>query len=430
MSYRIGIDVGGTFTDLVLARPDGAIALAQESDHAGRPVASACSTASGCSPSGEGLDAAASCWRAPAPIVHGTTTADNTMIEMSGAVTGLITTAGPSRRDRAAARLQGGHLGSGDPAAAADRAAPPPHRRARAARLRGPGGHAARRGGRARGAAPAARSRAPSRWRWCSCSRSSTRAHERRVREIAAEECPSVARLALARGDAVGAGVRAHQHDAGERLRRAEDRALPAAPGRAAARRRLRARAAGDAVERRHHDARVHRAPAGHDAQLRARPAASSPPARSAAAAGPRDFVCADMGGTSYDVCLIRGGAAGDQGGLELAPPLPGRAADGRHPFDRRRRRLDRLGGRGRAAGRPAQRRRAARARSATAAAAREVTVTDANLLLGYLNPGDFCGGRMTPAAPAGVREAMRGAGRRSRSASTRSRRRTGSTGW
>jgi N-methylhydantoinase A len=29
MSYRIGIDVGGTFTDFVLARPDGSLRLSK-----------------------------------------------------------------------------------------------------------------------------------------------------------------------------------------------------------------------------------------------------------------------------------------------------------------------------------------------------------------------------------------------------------------
>ena len=38
-------------------------------------------------------------------------------------------------------------------------------------------------------------------------------AHERRLAELAAEELPGRAALALARGDAEGARVRAHQHD-------------------------------------------------------------------------------------------------------------------------------------------------------------------------------------------------------------------------
>ncbi|MEO8605373.1 MAG: hydantoinase/oxoprolinase family protein, partial [bacterium] len=121
--------------------------------------------------------------------------------------------------------------------------------------------------------------------------------------------------------------------------------------------------------------------------------------------AGVRDFICADMGGTSYDVALIRGGApevksgwnwhhryliglpmvdihsigAGGgsiasvvAGALQVGPRSAG-AQPGPICYDR--------GG-------------------------TQITVTDANLLLGYLNPGDFCDGRMT-LKTAGVREAL-----------------------
>jgi N-methylhydantoinase A len=91
VSARLGIDIGGTFTDFALLR-DGEIVLektlstpadrslavmegidklaAREGTETGRFLA--------------GLDA----------IVHGTTVADNTLIEMNGARTGLLTTAG------------------------------------------------------------------------------------------------------------------------------------------------------------------------------------------------------------------------------------------------------------------------------------------------------------------------------------------------
>jgi N-methylhydantoinase A len=92
MSYRIGVDVGGTFTDLVLARPDGSIALAKSPttpDDQSRGVVAGI----GLLAESEGLTLPVLLSRTSA-VVHGTTTADNTMIEMSGAVTGLITTAG------------------------------------------------------------------------------------------------------------------------------------------------------------------------------------------------------------------------------------------------------------------------------------------------------------------------------------------------
>ncbi|MEI8358418.1 MAG: hydantoinase/oxoprolinase N-terminal domain-containing protein, partial [Deltaproteobacteria bacterium] len=90
--YRVGIDVGGTFTDLLLVRPDHSIHLDKTAttlhdqsegvmNGLGRLAAS------------EGL-ALDRFLGATERIVHGTTTADNTMIQMNGAVTGLVTSAG------------------------------------------------------------------------------------------------------------------------------------------------------------------------------------------------------------------------------------------------------------------------------------------------------------------------------------------------
>ena len=92
MGYRIGIDVGGTFTDFVLARPDGSITFtktgstpADQSDGVMRGIADLAEA--------EGLDTRGLLERT-GQIVHGTTTGDNILIEMNGAVTGLITTVG------------------------------------------------------------------------------------------------------------------------------------------------------------------------------------------------------------------------------------------------------------------------------------------------------------------------------------------------
>ena len=90
--YRIGIDVGGTFTDLVLMRPDQSIHIdktATTPEDQSRGVL-------------EGLrrlaDFEAISLRELLArtdrIVHGTTTADNTLIQMNGARTGLITSEG------------------------------------------------------------------------------------------------------------------------------------------------------------------------------------------------------------------------------------------------------------------------------------------------------------------------------------------------
>ncbi len=85
---RIGVDVGGTFTDVVLALGDGRIVLNKTSttpDDPGDGVLA-------------GIDAvlaeAGIAPQAVAEIVHGTTVASNTILQKVGARTGLLTTAG------------------------------------------------------------------------------------------------------------------------------------------------------------------------------------------------------------------------------------------------------------------------------------------------------------------------------------------------
>jgi N-methylhydantoinase A len=93
VGHRIGIDVGGTFTDLVLLRADGSMILektpttpADQSDGVMAGLERLAET-SGFADLGALLADADS-------IVHGTTTGDNTMIQMSGAPTGLLVTEG------------------------------------------------------------------------------------------------------------------------------------------------------------------------------------------------------------------------------------------------------------------------------------------------------------------------------------------------
>ncbi|MDQ3145978.1 MAG: hydantoinase/oxoprolinase family protein [Actinomycetota bacterium] len=90
--YRVGVDVGGTFTDLICVTPAGEVlldktpttledqsvgvmnGLAQLAEHLELSLGDLCGQ----------LDV----------LVHGTTTADNTMIEMDGAAVGLLVTEG------------------------------------------------------------------------------------------------------------------------------------------------------------------------------------------------------------------------------------------------------------------------------------------------------------------------------------------------
>jgi len=91
VGYRIGIDVGGTFTDYVLVRPSGLAlhktptTLPDQSEGVMIGLEALARR--------EGLELREFLERTEL-IVHGTTTADNTMIEMNGALTGLITTQG------------------------------------------------------------------------------------------------------------------------------------------------------------------------------------------------------------------------------------------------------------------------------------------------------------------------------------------------
>ena len=90
--YRVGVDVGGTFTDLICVTPAGQLVLDKTpttSDDQSEGVMNGLAQLAGT------LDMApAELCGALDALVHGTTTADNTMIEMDGAATGLLVTEG------------------------------------------------------------------------------------------------------------------------------------------------------------------------------------------------------------------------------------------------------------------------------------------------------------------------------------------------
>ena len=92
MGYRIGIDVGGTFTDLVCVTPDGEVIVDKTPstlDDQSRGVMMGIEQVGATL----GLPLAEMCAQIDL-IVHGTTTADNTMIEQNGAKVGLLVTEG------------------------------------------------------------------------------------------------------------------------------------------------------------------------------------------------------------------------------------------------------------------------------------------------------------------------------------------------
>lgn len=91
MGYRVGIDIGGTFTDFALLKGGDVILHKNLSTPKDRSIGvmtglERLAELEGMTP----RDFLGQC----EAIVHGTTIADNTLIEMNGAVTGLITTEG------------------------------------------------------------------------------------------------------------------------------------------------------------------------------------------------------------------------------------------------------------------------------------------------------------------------------------------------
>ncbi|NIR34770.1 MAG: hydantoinase/oxoprolinase family protein, partial [Actinobacteria bacterium] len=88
MGVRIGADVGGTFTDIVLERTDGTYAsvkLLTTHDGPDRAILDGIDLIA----RGEGVDLAD-----VDQIIHGTTLATNALIERRGARTALVTTDG------------------------------------------------------------------------------------------------------------------------------------------------------------------------------------------------------------------------------------------------------------------------------------------------------------------------------------------------
>ena len=85
---RIGVDVGGTFTDIVLALRDGRIHVNKTTT---TPVDPGEGVAAGVAAV---LEEAQLDPREVAEVVHGTTVASNTILQKVGARTGLLTTHG------------------------------------------------------------------------------------------------------------------------------------------------------------------------------------------------------------------------------------------------------------------------------------------------------------------------------------------------
>ncbi len=91
MGYRVGIDIGGTFTDFVLLQGEKLVFYKNLTTQDDRALGVMNGLRRLAEMEGKALGAFLGACDA---IVHATTVADNTLIEMNGAVTGLITTEG------------------------------------------------------------------------------------------------------------------------------------------------------------------------------------------------------------------------------------------------------------------------------------------------------------------------------------------------
>ena len=332
-SFLVGVDVGGTFTDLVLRRRGhrrGARGQGADHGRATRPTA---------------------CWprsprrrRARAEltiVVHGTTTATNALLERKGARTGLITTRGfrdvleLGRRTRPTPY---GLKGTFEALIPRELRLEVTERIDAEGQVVTPLDEEEVRG-RPRGSATLGVEALVIHFIHSYVND----AHERRAREVAAAEWPNAVRHRGSGAAAGVPGVRARHHGGHQRLRPARDRPLPAPARRRAGPPGLPARAARDAGQRRHHVGRrggaprrqhAHVGPGGRREGRRLHRARRRPPQRDLLRHGRHE--------------LRRGRdrrrrARGERGQGDGLRPARARAHD-RHPHHRRGRRLDRPG--------------------------------------------------------------------------------------
>jgi len=391
MGYRIGIDVGGTFTDFLVVEPDGGFSLWK---HPTTPADQSVGVMDGIEQLAAQRDLSLKDFLGKTDlIIHGTTTADNTMIELTGAKTGLLVTKG--RRDEIELR-RGFKENIWDPSATA-----PPQLVPRRFRLT----LSERLDYQGNVLSPLDEDEVRSQVRRLKAGGVSSiavvllfsfvnTAHEQRVGEIIEEEYPEAEMVSLSY----------MVHPAAPEFDRTSTTVVNAYVGPRVKKylNRLVEQLAGNGFK---HPLLVMQSSGGIAAaqSVAERPIvtlASGPAGgvmgacRVAAESGLEDFISVDMGGTSYDVCLVQGGeptiksfwnwvhrylislpmvdvqsigAGGGSiatvkgGGLQVGPESaggdPGPICYGRGGVD--------------------------------------PTVTDANLVLGYLNPEGFAGGTL-----------------------------------
>jgi N-methylhydantoinase A len=403
VAYRVGVDVGGTFTDLVLTDGAGRLVI-DKHPTTPRDQSDGVLGGLGLLAAREGV-ALEALLADTSLVVHGTTTADNTMIEMSGAMVGLVTSDG--HRDEIEIR-RGFKEDIWNPAL------PPPPPICPRRRRYGVPERLDFEGNLVVPLDEAAVRRACRRMRKQGVDSLAVvflfsyvrPEHERRVREIAAEELPG-AMLSLSHEVMPSA----------PEFERTSTTLVNAYVGpkieRYLSRLEARLREAGFRGELLIMQSNGGVMPGGYVAQKAVAVMGSGPAGgvtaatAVAGAAGVRDFISVDMGGTSYDVCLVRGGTPEVKAGWNWRH----RYLIGLPMVD-----VQSVGAGGGSIARVESGTLKVGPESAGAEPGPvcygrggvEPTVTDANLVLGYLNPARFCGGTMrldVEGAHASIRE-------------------------
>ena len=407
----LGVDVGGTFTDAVLASPDGELHTAKAPTTPARRVgrrARARSSSRSRRPA-----AAASAVEA---FAHGTTVTTNALLEGRAAPHGAARDRGlhrsrrarPPGARRALPALRRASARRWCRASCASRSTSAAARTARCARRAGCDALAGR------VAARAASRRSPS----CCCTPRRTRATSSPSATRCARGCPDVH---VSLSHEVSAAPREYERGATTEidaalspLLRAHLASLGGALRASAACRSPAVMQSSGGLDERRRGGRARRV---HGALGPGRRRPGRAPARRRGRT-PRRALLRHGRHLVRRLRDRRGRRARDRSAHDRRAPA--RAAEPRHRDRRRRRRLDRLARRAAARCASARARPARRpARPPTAAAAREPTVTDAHVVLGHLPAAE----RRSPAACALDRDAGAGGGRaRSRASSASSR--------